>query len=127
MVAAGGYHAVALIGSPSTAIEEQPDDEDPANDLPRTLGIGSVAPNPFNPTIRIRLDVPTPCHVAVDICDLRGRHVAALMHGEVAAGRHDLRWDGQDDRGRPLPSGIYLVRMRDEGGNLRARKITLAR
>lgn len=81
-------------------------------------------PNPFNPSTRIRYELPVAGQVRVEILDLRGRRVAVLSEGFEAAGPHELRWNGRDDAGIPLASGIYLVRVQEDG-QVAARKVTL--
>ena len=68
-------------------------------------------PNPFNPTTRIRFDLPAPGTVDVAIYDCAGRRVRRLLHALYPeAGRFLANWDGCDDRGERLPSGVYLYR-----------------
>ncbi|MBD3222990.1 hypothetical protein GF314_17310 [bacterium] len=73
----------------------------------------SCYPNPANPRTTIRLDLPAAgaARVRVDLYDVRGRRVARLHDGPLrGAGPHALSWDGRDDRGRALASGVYLAR-----------------
>ncbi|MFH0921565.1 MAG: FlgD immunoglobulin-like domain containing protein, partial [Fibrobacterota bacterium] len=49
--------------------------------------------------------------VTVKVFDIRGKRVRTLMEGEQKAGLHVLRWNGQDDAGRSLSSGVYMVRL----------------
>lgn len=86
----------------------------------------AAAPNPFNPTLRLVLELPAPGPATLAILDLRGRRVAELHHGPLGAGRHVFRWDGRDDSGRELPSGSYLARLH-LADSRRTVKITLAR
>lgn len=68
-------------------------------------------PNPFNPSVSLRVDLPRPLHLAVTVHDLRGRRVATLADGERGAGPVMLQWNGCDDRGRGLESGTYFARL----------------
>lgn len=86
----------------------------------------SVAPNPFNPRTRVRFEVERAGWVAADVVDVRGRHVRSLLRETVDAGRRDVVWDGQDDDGRTLASGIYLVVVRHAGG-VERHKVALLR
>lgn len=71
----------------------------------------AAAPNPFNPATTLRLDLPHDATVCLAVFDARGRQVRLLVDGDVlAAGAHDLRWDGRDGAGRPLAAGTYLAR-----------------
>jgi len=83
-------------------------------------------PNPFNPRTEIVFTVPTAGPVAVGIYDLRGRCVRRLVDDLLAAGRHVRRWDGRDDAGRAMPSGVYFARM-DAAGRTESVKLTLVR
>jgi YVTN family beta-propeller protein len=83
-------------------------------------------PNPFNPqlTVAVQLDEASPGRLAV--YDLAGRQVRALASGSFAAGTHTVRWDGRDDAGQAMPSGVYLVRLSGAAGDVAA-KVVLAR
>ena len=94
-----------------------------APSAPRALSV-VAAPNPFNPMTRVRFTLPAAGEASVDVYDLRGRHVRALGHGSFDAGTHDLRWDGADDTGAQVASGVYHVRLRHAAGTV-TRKITL--
>ena len=84
-------------------------------DLPRVLLTHAVArPNPFNPqtTIAFALGGARAVAASVDIYDLRGRNVRHLFAGSLEPGPQRLTWNGRDNDGRGLPSGIYLARVR---------------
>jgi len=69
-------------------------------------------PNPFNPTTTIRYVVPEPgATVRLDVYDLAGRHVRTLASGATAPGEHVAVWDGRDDAGRVVGSGVYFCRI----------------
>jgi hypothetical protein len=86
----------------------------------------TARPNPFNPRTEIAFVAPGGGRVRVGIYDLRGRRVRELVDEDLAAGRHLRTWDGRDDAGRAMPSGVYLVRLR-VGDVSEALKLTLAR
>ena len=66
-----------------------------------------AAPNPFNPTTSFRIELAGDTAVNIDIFDLRGRRVRQLFQGRLGAGLNAVTWDGRDDGGRLLPSGVY--------------------
>jgi hypothetical protein len=69
-------------------------------------------PNPFNPRTTIVFDLPRTDHVALQIHDLTGRLVKTLLSGDQKQpGSHRVIWDGTDDRGQAVASGIYLCRL----------------
>jgi hypothetical protein len=82
-------------------------------------------PNPFNPMTRIAFELPVDGRALVRIHDLSGRLVRTLVDGERPAGRHEVTWQGRDDRGQPLASGVYLVQLRTAQGH-ESRKLVLA-
>jgi hypothetical protein len=84
----------------------------------------SAYPNPFNPKTTIRYTVPATGHVAIEVFDLRGKHVATLIDAEKDAGEYTVQWDGRDDRGRPAGSGVYFGRLTSAAGQ-RSYKLTL--
>ena len=76
-------------------------------------------PNPFNPTTRISYRLPATAVVKLGIFDLRGRAVRVLETGAAhTEGLHSIRWDGHDDSGQPLPSGVYYCRLEAAGQTL---------
>ncbi len=95
-----------------------------AGNAPRVAG-ARVQPNPFNPSVTIELQVPRTAVVRVDIHDVSGRLVRAATLGELAAGQHRHEWDGRDNRGQRVASGIYLAKIRI-GDALVTRKLVLA-
>jgi hypothetical protein len=85
-----------------------------------------VAPNPFNPRTTVTVELTRPGQAVLSILALDGRRFLCRPAGWLAAGRHDLVWDGRDDAGRSLPSGTYLVRV-DAGGVSGTTRATLVR
>ncbi len=69
-------------------------------------------PNPFNPATVVRFSLPAPAQVRLEVFDVLGRQCRTLDAGWMGAGHHNLNWDGRDDAGAPLPSGLYLLRLR---------------
>jgi hypothetical protein len=75
----------------------------------------SLYPNPFNPRLQVDFSILQSGPVKIDAYDLRGRKVAALTDQTYDAGAHSLVWEGKDDRGRNLASGVYLLRVKAVG------------
>jgi len=84
-------------------------------------------PNPFNPTTTIPYLLPVRSEVSLAVYDLRGRRVRRLLaNRDEGAGRHEATWNGRDELGRDLPSGIYVCRL--EAAGIRcARRLALIR
>lgn len=89
--------------------------------------IESARPNPFNPRTEIEyvLEVAT-TSLRMDVFDVQGRRVRGLVDGPVGAGSHRAVWDGMDEDGRAVASGVYFVELRTGSGADR-RKLTLVR
>jgi M6 family metalloprotease-like protein len=104
----------------------QPVSSPPTASSPARFALAQNYPNPFNPVTSIRFEVPEATSIDLGIFDLRGRRVATLHRGPIDAGYHTLRWEGRDDGGRGVASGMYFVRLVGPGFNS-ARKMMLAR
>jgi FlgD Ig-like domain len=68
-------------------------------------------PNPFNPSTMIRFELENEAQAQLRVFDVSGRTVRVLVNGNVAAGPHDVRWNGRDDSGHILPSGVYYYEL----------------
>ncbi len=68
-------------------------------------------PNPFNQSTLIRFGVPEQSQVSLKIYDIQGRLVKILYDGEMAAGHYRTHWNGENQSGNPVASGIYLLRL----------------
>ncbi len=97
-----------------------------ASALPAATCLAGNAPNPFNPRTTLRLELARPGPVELAIFDLRGRLLRHLVDGALPAGYHDVVWQGDDDAGRALSSGVYLARLRADGA-VQSRKMLLVR
>lgn len=91
--------------------------------LARLLG---AAPNPFNPHTTIRFDLARGARVRLSIFDVTGSRVRLLLDAPRPAGRHEIGWDGRDERGREVVTGMYFCRLEADGTS-QARKLTLLR
>jgi hypothetical protein len=76
--------------------------------LPAEFSLEQNYPNPFNPGTRISFSVSRPVEVRLEIFDMLGRSVRTFMKGQCSPGIHEVEWDGKDDNGRTVGSGIYL-------------------
>jgi hypothetical protein len=94
--------------------------------VPLSLILGQNLPNPFNPATTIRFGLPAGGHAQLGIYDVQGRLVRRLVDRMVPAGFHAVRWDGRDERGVRVASGVYLYRL-EAGAASRTRKMTLLR
>jgi hypothetical protein len=110
-----------------TAVAHTANDADSANDaVTVTLHVGNLTAtpddvvavavrptmNPFGHDTGLSFALPRASDVRVEIFDARGRRVARLQDGQLEAGLRTLTWNGRDDGGREVPSGVYLYRAR---------------
>ncbi len=91
------------------------------NRIPREYVLMQNYPNPFNPTTTIQYQLPRPGNVKLVIYNLLGQAVRSLANGPVEAGYHQVQWDGRNESGVKVSSGIYIYRFEatsiSEAGN----------
>lgn len=83
-------------------------------------------PNPFISATTVTFALSGPSEVSLDVYDLAGRKVKSLSSGRRAAGDHRVAWDGTNDRGRRVASGVYFLRL-DTGRGVATRHLNLVR
>jgi hypothetical protein len=71
-------------------------------------------PNPFNAGTMIRFSLPDPGHVTLEVFNLLGQRVKSLVNGQLSAGNRSILWDGTDNDGIKVASGIYFYRLRTD-------------
>jgi len=80
-----------------------------------TTVLSANHPNPFNPETAISYSVKNSAEVRIDVYNLKGQKVRTLISEKKAAGNHSVTWNGTDDNGSPVSSGVYLYRMTTDG------------
>lgn len=94
--------------------------------LPEEFLLAQNYPNPFNPTTTISFDLTRNAYVEISIHNLLGQTVSIVADGNFVAGEHDVIWEGNNNSGEPVASGIYFYRMRS-GQLAVTRKMVLLR
>jgi hypothetical protein len=116
---------VRFIEEPPTGIT---DNSPPSLELPRSWALSQNYPNPFNPSTTISFDLPetagTSQPVNLTVYDIRGRRVRTLIDSDIEPGSHKIHWDGRDERGQSVASGIYLYTLK-AGEGIYTRKMTV--
>ncbi len=79
--------------------------------VPESFSLFQNYPNPFNPETEIMYEVSTPEHVRILVFDLLGREIRTLLDRKQNIGVHSVTWDGKNDRGAGVASGVYFYRM----------------
>lgn len=130
VVTAGGTDTYALesIGRIDFNLDAWTGIEDPelAQDVVGTLHLSQNRPNPFGPETRIAFDLPQDGRAELRIYAVNGRFVRTLVEEERSAGPQSVLWDGLDDAGRPVSSGVYLYTLSAPGVE-EGRKMLLVR
>ena len=79
--------------------------------IPSKFVLHPAYPNPFNPSTTISFDLPKREAVKVTVFDVTGRVVRTLLDMQLSAGSHRVTWDGKNEAGHPVASGVYLFRL----------------
>ena len=95
-------------------------------EIPKAYRLSQNYPNPFNPETTIHYDLAKTGAVRLSIYALTGQLIRILVDKESSAGRYSVTWDGTDDTGRGVASGLYLCRM-EAGEFSTVRKLVLVR
>jgi hypothetical protein len=113
----GNESGYALLAPDNLTGDETPD-------APLATYLAQNFPNPFNPATRIEFGLKAPANVSLRIYDAAGRVVRVLAEGGRPAGTYAELWDGRDNGGRAVASGIYFYRL-DAGTFTRTHKMVL--
>jgi hypothetical protein len=93
--------------------------------LPDHLVMHAPAPNPFNPQVTLRFELPREATVArLELFDVTGRRVRVMTASSLPAGAHEFTWNGTDDGGRRVSSGTYLARLQ-AGGEVATHRVVM--
>jgi len=98
--------------------------DEPASEMPAAFALKQNYPNPFNPETYIDYQISATSRVELVIYNGLGQQVRTLLNQKQAPGNYQIRWDGKNDLGAPMSSGIYLYRLR-AGSFVQKRKMVL--
>jgi hypothetical protein len=109
-----------------TGVEDDPGDRAPST--PQIARLVGMAPNPFNGGTVVRIEMVHTGSAQLDIYDVRGRRVRRLSDDgrTLAPGLHEFPWDGRNNRGHYVSSGVYFVRL-SAGGEVESGKLVLVK
>ena len=98
--------------------------------IPQKFHLAQNYPNPFNPETVISWQLPVSARVDLEIFNLLGQKINTLFSGNQKAGDYKISWNGKDNRGRKMASGIYIYRLKVSGRDdkpllLKSRKMIL--
>lgn len=83
-------------------------------------------PNPFSNATLIRYQLPRACQVSLTIYSIKGAPIVELVNDKIKAGTHSIVWNGSDEDGKPVPSGVYLYRLKADD-NTAVKKLEIKR
>tara|TARA_B000000460_G_C21204705_1_gene259649 strand:- start:3 stop:524 length:522 start_codon:yes stop_codon:yes gene_type:complete len=97
------------------------------NIIPTKFALSDNYPNPFNPTTNISFSIPMQTDVQINIYNIMGQLVANVTNEQLNAGTYSMQWNGTDQSGNMLPSGLYFYEL--EAGNefRQIKKMTLVK
>lgn len=110
-----GIYALDLV----TSVEEDRDEQ-----LPNIIELQQNYPNPFNPSTVIQFSLIQSQIVVLEIFDLLGSKVKTLIHSRMSSGMHSIVWDGTNEKGNEMTSGIYIYRL-TAGTFIKSKKMIL--
>ena len=91
--------------------------------IPSAIEILGNYPNPFNSETTIEFTLPNSDFVNMVIYNIAGQKVRTLLNTTISTGKHHVRWNGKNDQGESLSSGIFFINLKTENTNL-AQRIT---
>jgi hypothetical protein len=93
---------------------------------PTKFALGQNYPNPFNPETRIQFGLPERGYVRLNVYNMLGQVVSVLVNGELPAGTKEVVWNGMDQNGRSVTSGVYFYKLETPQGAM-TKKMTLVK
>lgn len=96
-----------------------------AANRPLGFSLEQNVPNPFNPSTEIRFRLEQPGKVDLAVFNVLGQKVKTLLSGSFSGGEHSVTWDGRDERGTALSSGVYFYRLRTENSVVTRKMVLL--
>ena len=102
------YYGPQVLNSGASAIKMK-------EQIPHTNHLMQSYPNPFNATPRIAFTLKKTARVRLEIFNTQGKRIRTLLAGKVTAGAHEVQWDGTNEHGAIVPSGVYFFRLKAQG------------
>ncbi|HPG40895.1 MAG TPA: PQQ-binding-like beta-propeller repeat protein [bacterium] len=118
---AGTSTSTIVFANDETAVQENEPQQ------PQLYVQWATYPNPFNPATTIEFELPERAVVDIVIYDISGRTVRALLHESRPGGQHRLTWDGRNNSGAPVGSGVYLCKFSTDKGYSATKRMTLVK
>lgn len=121
-------NSYVVAGQQESSIIKFEDIYEPQNEKPRIkiFQLRSNYPNPFNPDTNISFTIPSEQKVKLAIYNIKGQKVKELINGNCKSGKHSIVWNGNDDNGKQVGSGLYFYKLKTDKKEL-VKKMLLLR
>jgi len=93
--------------------------------IPKVFQLHQNYPNPFNPVTTIKFDLPKTSDVSLKIYNILGQEIRTLIDNNKNAGYHSINWNGTNNLGIKVASGVYIYRIRTSAGYVMSKKMVL--
>ena len=113
----GNLAPISNAASAEAGINISTDIDDNDLTLPTEFTLNQNYPNPFNPSTTISFSLPENAYVNLSIYNMNGRKVTDLVSRQLSAGNHQVEWNGNDNNGTLVASGMYIYRIQTESFN----------
>lgn len=114
-----GYFDNIVVNALATSVEDNSN-----SFIPNEIALEQNYPNPFNPGTQISYQLANGGYISLNIYDLLGREIKTLISEDQAPGNYTVSWDGRDESGNIVPSGIYLYTL-NAGNIVESKKMIL--
>ncbi|MDO9577070.1 MAG: right-handed parallel beta-helix repeat-containing protein [Candidatus Cloacimonadales bacterium] len=100
---------------------------EPQNETPEInkVQLNNNYPNPFNPETNISFSIPLDQKITLTIYNLKGQKVRELVSGQFASGQHSVVWEGKDDNGKQVGSGLYFYKLKTDDKEISKKMLLL--
>ena len=116
-------YAVRIVPNSTASTDQLAIDSD--NAIPNSYSLSENYPNPFNPSTTLSYFIPEEGYVVIDIYNINGQRIKTFTSGREASGKHSIQWNGKDEKGLKMESGIYLYTMNIDGRVADTKKMLL--
>ncbi len=123
-LAPGEYHIYTTKRQPKPDADVYNDADDDNTSTPAEYSLNQNFPNPFNPETTIKFSMPSAGFVSLKVYNILGQEIRTLVSSDFKAGNHSVRWNGKDNSGNSVASGIYLYRL-DCGNFIKTNKMIM--